>query len=63
MKNVKSTRTVEGKASSRLYRHARNAILLTGFLPTTVFAQTAFTWQQIKDNFAAMNPTLKSGAA
>ena len=35
-------------------------ILMTGFLPATVFAQTAFTWQQIKDLFAAKNPTLKA---
>jgi cobalt-zinc-cadmium efflux system outer membrane protein len=26
-----------------------------------VFGQTAFTWQQIKDRFAAANPTLKAG--
>jgi cobalt-zinc-cadmium efflux system outer membrane protein len=35
-------------------------ILIAGFMPATVFAQTGFTWQQIKDKFAARNPTLKA---
>jgi cobalt-zinc-cadmium efflux system outer membrane protein len=35
-------------------------ILVAGFPPTAVFAQTAFSWQQIKDKFAAANPTLKA---
>jgi cobalt-zinc-cadmium efflux system outer membrane protein len=35
-----------------------HAVLIAGFLPATVFAQTAFTWQQIKDKFEAANPTL-----
>jgi outer membrane protein, heavy metal efflux system len=29
-------------------------------LPATLFAQTALTWQQIKDRFEAANPTLKA---
>src|SRR5579863_8656175 len=37
-----------------------NTILITGFLQCTVSAQTALTWQQIKDVFAARNPTLKA---
>jgi outer membrane protein, heavy metal efflux system len=35
-------------------------ILLAGLLPTTLSAQATFTWQQIKDKFAAANPTLKA---
>ena len=36
------------------------AILVAGFLPALVFAQTPFTWQQIEDRFEAANPTLKA---
>ena len=36
------------------------AILAVGFVPATVFAQTAFTWKQIKDKFEAANPALKA---
>ena len=39
---------------------ACRGLLIAGLLPATVFAQTAFTWQQIKDRFAASNPTLKA---
>jgi cobalt-zinc-cadmium efflux system outer membrane protein len=39
---------------------AFRGILIAGLLPAAVFAQTAFTWQQIKDKFAAANPTLKA---
>jgi cobalt-zinc-cadmium efflux system outer membrane protein len=38
-------------------------ILITGFLPAGAFAQTAYTWQQIKDKFQAVNPTLKAAQA
>ncbi|MGA2590273.1 MAG: TolC family protein [Bryobacteraceae bacterium] len=37
-----------------------HGILIAGFLPATIFAQTVFTWQQIKDKFEAANPTLKA---
>src|SRR6202162_240178 len=37
-----------------------NAILIAGLMPAGIFGQTAFTWQQIKDRFAAANPTLKA---
>jgi outer membrane protein, heavy metal efflux system len=37
-----------------------NYIFIAGFLPVSVFAQTAFTWQQIKEKFEAANPTLKA---
>jgi cobalt-zinc-cadmium efflux system outer membrane protein len=39
------------------------AVLLAGFLPAAVLAQTSFTWQQIKDKFEAANPTLKAAQA
>jgi cobalt-zinc-cadmium efflux system outer membrane protein len=35
-------------------------ILLAGLLPTTVSAQTPFTWRQIKEKFEAANPSLKA---
>jgi cobalt-zinc-cadmium efflux system outer membrane protein len=35
-------------------------ILIAGLMPAGVVGQTAFTWQQIKDRFAARNPTLKA---
>src|SRR5580658_9717627 len=36
------------------------AILVAGLLPAANFAQTAYSWQQIKDKFEAANPTLKA---
>jgi cobalt-zinc-cadmium efflux system outer membrane protein len=56
MKTARST-TVD---TSLFGRRARNAFLAAGLLPAAVFAQTAFTWQQIQDKFAAANPTLKA---
>jgi outer membrane protein, heavy metal efflux system len=38
-------------------------ILLVGFLMEGAFAQTALTWQEVKDRFEAANPTLKAGKA
>jgi len=58
VKTVKYTTS----ATSLLGRRARNAILVAGLLPAAAFAQTALTWQQIKDKFAAANPTLKAAA-
>jgi cobalt-zinc-cadmium efflux system outer membrane protein len=39
----------------------RRAILIAALLTTKVAAQNAFTWQQIKDKFEAVNPTLRAG--
>jgi cobalt-zinc-cadmium efflux system outer membrane protein len=39
------------------------AIIAAALLPSALFAQTALTWQQIKDKFAATNPTLKAAQA
>jgi cobalt-zinc-cadmium efflux system outer membrane protein len=36
------------------------AILLTGLLPGSAFAQSAYTWQQIVQKFEAANPTMKA---
>jgi cobalt-zinc-cadmium efflux system outer membrane protein len=33
-------------------------VLIAGLLPATAFAQTTYTWQQIRDKFTAGNPTL-----
>ncbi|MDR3699483.1 MAG: TolC family protein [Candidatus Sulfopaludibacter sp.] len=44
----------------RRYRARSLAILFAGLLPAGVFAQTSYTWQQIKDKFEATNPTLKA---
>ena len=35
-------------------------ILAAGLFAATVYGQTPFTWQQIKDKFEAANPTLKA---
>ena len=39
---------------------AGGVIAVLGFLPAGIWAQTAFTWQQIREKFAAANPTLKA---
>jgi len=46
--------------ATRLFRHLCIGLLLAGCLPHNLFAQTAYTWQQIKDKFEATNPTLKA---
>src|ERR1700737_1596087 len=38
----------------------RNAIAIAGLLTQNISAQSAFTWQQLKDKFEAANPTLKA---
>jgi cobalt-zinc-cadmium efflux system outer membrane protein len=46
-----------------MLRRTCHQILIAGLLPASIFAQTAlttFTWQQIKDKFEAVNPTLKA---
>ena len=52
--------TVKAGTSRILRRTACYGILVAAFLPATVFAQSALTWQQIKDLFADKNPTLKA---
>src|SRR5580704_6059069 len=38
----------------------RTAIVLAGIPIATLSAQSAFTWEQIKDKFESANPTLKA---
>src|SRR5258708_29360167 len=49
-----------GRIAPRVLPRTVTAILVAGFIPVGAFAQTAFTWQQIKDKFEAANPTLKA---
>jgi cobalt-zinc-cadmium efflux system outer membrane protein len=56
MKTVKATRV----AASFFGQRARTVFLITGLLPAAAFAQTALTWQQIREKFEATNPTLKA---
>jgi cobalt-zinc-cadmium efflux system outer membrane protein len=60
MKIAQSTATIQRKPKRTLRLGVCNGILIAGFLPATAFAQTVFNWQQIKDKFAATNPTLKA---
>ncbi|MGA2118632.1 MAG: TolC family protein [Bryobacteraceae bacterium] len=45
------------------FRAGGRATLAAWLLPAGVFAQSVFTWQQIKDKFEATNPTLKAARA
>ena len=58
MKN--SLTTASGKLARSTLRRTSGAILVAGFLPAVLLAQTTFSWQQIKDKFEAANPTLKA---
>ena len=60
MSLMKSTTSVGGKATERLYRIVWRAILTAAVLPGIVRAQTTLTWEQIKAKFEAANPTLKA---
>jgi cobalt-zinc-cadmium efflux system outer membrane protein len=44
----------------RFFRHFCIGLLLAGCLQHKLFAQTPYTWQQLKDKFEATNPTLKA---
>jgi len=45
----------------RIQRHTPLAILLVSAIATPALAQTALTWQQVKDRFEAANPSLRAG--
>ncbi len=49
---------LRGRLSSLAWR-----LLVTIVLTRNVLAQTAFTWQQVKEKFEATNPTLKAAQA
>jgi cobalt-zinc-cadmium efflux system outer membrane protein len=58
---MKSTLSPTESLFSRTERWlVRMVIVLAGMPMAMVSAQTAFTWQQIKDKFEAANPTLKA---
>ncbi|MHB8655557.1 MAG: TolC family protein [Terriglobia bacterium] len=42
------------------FRHCCIGLFVAGCLGGNLFAQTAFTWVQLKDKFEATNPTLKA---
>jgi len=46
---------------NRLVLHFGVGLLLAGCLTQQAFAQKTFTWQQIRDQFEATNPTLRAG--
>ena len=52
--------TARGNTARPLLRRTCSAILVAGFLPAVVLAQTSLTWQQIEDKFETANPTLKA---
>jgi cobalt-zinc-cadmium efflux system outer membrane protein len=60
MKTAPSKTTVKENTTGTDFRHTSYGILIALLLPASAFAQTSFTWQQIKDKFAASNPTLKA---
>jgi hypothetical protein len=60
MKMAKTRLTTKRNTACLLSRHIRNASLILGLIRTAVYGQTAYTWQQLKDNFEAANPTLKA---
>ncbi len=45
---------------TRPFKHFCIGLLLAGCLGHNVLAQTAYTWEQLKDKFEATNPTLKA---
>jgi cobalt-zinc-cadmium efflux system outer membrane protein len=45
---------------THFFKHFCIGLLLAGCLQHNLFAQTAYTWQQLKDKFEAANPTLKA---
>jgi outer membrane protein, heavy metal efflux system len=57
---IKSTSTLSGHARWRLSKGACYAICVAGLLPLSAFGETPFTWEQIKEKFEAVNPTLKA---
>jgi cobalt-zinc-cadmium efflux system outer membrane protein len=55
---TKPPANLRGITISQLRRKTCGYILATAFLPAAVSAQTSLNWQQIKDRFEAVNPTL-----
>jgi cobalt-zinc-cadmium efflux system outer membrane protein len=62
--NIRRSRnSAWASAARRMLRRTYTAALATAFLPALTFAQTAYTWQEIKQKFANANPTLKAAQA
>jgi cobalt-zinc-cadmium efflux system outer membrane protein len=58
---IPATITTVMRRTNRILPHCALYWILTAACPpTAAFAQTALTWQQVKDRFAAANPTLKA---
>lgn len=53
--------TVKTVTVRRFFRVMRRASLLAGLLATAAWAQKPLTWQQVRDQFEATNPTLRAG--
>jgi outer membrane protein, heavy metal efflux system len=62
MEILKLRTTLEGKSKWRIERRSLHLMVAVGLLPAMGFSQTAFTWDQIKEKFVAVNPTLKAAA-
>ncbi len=60
MKIEPSDKTVRQCTTRTLRPRLSLGIVIVVLLPATVFGQTSFTWQQIKEKFEAANPTLKA---
>ena len=46
--------------ATHFFKHLCIGLLLAGWPGHNVFAQTVYTWQQLKDKFEATNPTLRA---
>jgi outer membrane protein, heavy metal efflux system len=57
-----NTADYSGERMRCLTRAIWTAVLLAGIFQSTLLAQTALTWEQIRGRFEAANPTLKAGA-
>jgi len=51
---------IQTRSKLMLVRHTCSTVGMLGLLTACAFAQTAFTWPQIREKFAAANPTLKA---
>jgi len=61
--NVRGSETSERYRAARVSKRFQHSVIAVAFaaMPiATLSAQTAFTWQQIKNKFEAANPTLKA---
>jgi cobalt-zinc-cadmium efflux system outer membrane protein len=54
------SKTCLGVKMQRLPWRLSATIVLAGWFVTSAWAQTALTWQQVKDRFEAANPTLRA---